>query len=252
MDLCGPSRTSVGQFSRMTWVAFLKYKSEALEKFKIFKALAESQTGCKLKCIRLDRGGEFTDYDFADLCNEHGIKQQFTIAGTPQQNGVVERKSRSVQQISRAMMQESNIPQTYWVEAVHIVVHILNKAHLRQNCDKTPYELWHGKLASIKHFRVFGSKCFIKNNDEKLGKFDARADEGIFLVYASKSKGYRCYNKRLHKIVESIDVIFDEDLPNRTRSTRCSNPPDNHEDENQDNDELSKATKDTELNSKCP
>ena len=85
-----------------------------------------------------------------------------------------------------------------------------------------------------------------------MGNFDARADEGIFLGYASKSKGYRCYNKRMHKIVESIDVRFDEDLPNRTRSTRCINPPDDHEDENQDNDELSKTTEDTKLNSKGP
>ena len=95
MDLCGPSRTKaprreyyfmliIDDFTRLKWVAFLKYKSEALEKFKIFKALAENQTGCKLKCIRSDRGGEFTDYDFAYLCNEHGIKQQFTISGTPE------------------------------------------------------------------------------------------------------------------------------------------------------------------------
>ena len=68
----------------MTCVSFLKYKSKALEKFKIFKALAKNQAGCKLKCIRSNRGGEFTDYDFADLCNEHVIKQQFTIIGTPQ------------------------------------------------------------------------------------------------------------------------------------------------------------------------
>ena len=92
----------------------------------------------------------------------------------------------------------------------------------------------------MKHFRVFGSKCFIKNNDEKIGNFDARADEGIFLGYASKSKGYRCYNKILHKIVERIDVRFDEDLPKKTRSTRCNNPPDDHEYENQNNDELRK------------
>ena len=148
------------------------------------------------------------------------------------------------------MMQEINIPQTHWAEAVHTTIHILNKDHLRPNYDKTPYELWHDKPASIKHFRVFGSKCFIKNSDENLGKFDARVDEGIFLGYASKSKAYRCYNKRLHKIMESIDVRFDEELPNRTRSTRCTNPPDDLEDENQDNDELNKITEDTELKSK--
>ena len=136
------------------------------------------------------------------------------------------------------MMQERNIPQTYWAEAVHTIVHILNKAHLRPNCDKTPYELWHGKPTSIKHFRVFGSKCFIKNNDDKLGKYDARADEGIFLGYASKSKGYRCYNKIMHKIVESIDVRFDEELLDRTRSTNYVNILNDHQDENQENTEI--------------
>ena len=106
--------------------------------------------------------------------------------------------------------------------------------------------------ASIKHFRIFGSKCYIKNNDENLGKFDARANEGIFLGYASKSKGYRCYNKTLRKIVESIDVRFDEELPNNTRDIDCSNPSNSHEEENQDDDETSKTTEDAELSSKAP
>ena len=86
MDLRGPLRTNapggesyfmliIDDFTRLTWVEFLKYKSEAIKKFKIFKALAKNQTGCKIKCIRSDRGGEFTDYDFADLCNEYRIKQ---------------------------------------------------------------------------------------------------------------------------------------------------------------------------------
>ena len=86
MDLWGPSRTNapggesyfmliINDFSRLTWMAFLRYKSEAFDKFQIFKALAENQTGCKLKCIRSDRGGEFTNDDFGDLCNECGIKQ---------------------------------------------------------------------------------------------------------------------------------------------------------------------------------
>ena len=139
------------------------------------------------------------------------------------------------------MMQESNIPQTFWAEAIHAAMHILKKSHLRPSSDKTPYELWHGKPASIKHSRVFGSKCYIKNNDENLGKFDAREDEGIFLGYASKSKGYRCYNKTLRTIVESIDVKFDEELPNKTRSTGCSNPPEDYEEENQDDDEINKT-----------
>ena len=82
--------------------------------------------------------------------------------------------------MARAMMQESNIPQTFWAEAVHTAMHILKKAHLRPSSDKTPYELWHGKPTSIKHFRIFGSKCYIKNNDENIRKSNARADEGYF------------------------------------------------------------------------
>jgi hypothetical protein len=76
------------------------------------------------------------------------------------------------------------------VEEIHTVFHILNKTHLRPHNDKTPYELWFGRLASIKHFKVFGSKCYIKNNDENIGKYDDRVDEGIFLGYTTNNKGY--------------------------------------------------------------
>jgi hypothetical protein len=226
MDLCGPSRQEgtgkenyfmliIDDYSRLTWVAFLKEKAEAFEKFKIFKALTETQTGKRLKAVRSDRGGEFMSRDFKEFCDEHGIKREYTIPRTPQQNGVVERKNRTVQEMARSMMNEKNIGQTYWVEAIHTIVHVLNKAHLRPQSDKTPYELWFGRPASIKHFRVFGSKCYIKNNDENLDKYDDRADEGIFLGYATNSKGYRCYNKRLHKMVDCIDVKIDEGIPAR-------------------------------------
>jgi hypothetical protein len=121
--------------------------------------------------------------------------------------------------MERSMMNERNIPQTYWVEEIHIVVHILNKAHLRPHSDKTPYELWFGRPASIKHFKVFGSKCYIKNNDENIGKYDDRVDEGIFLGYATDSKGYICYNKRLHKLVDCIDIKVYEEFSVRNVSS---------------------------------
>jgi hypothetical protein len=165
MDLCGPSRQEgtgkenyfmliIDDYSRLTWIAFLK--------FKIFKALIETQTGKRLKAVRLDRGGEFMSRDFKEFCDEHGIKREYTIPRTPQQNGFVERQNRTVQEMARSMMNEKNIGQTYWVEAIHTVVHVLNKAHLRPQSDKTPYELWLGRPASIKHFKVFGSKCYMK------------------------------------------------------------------------------------------
>jgi hypothetical protein len=135
--------------------------------------------------------------------------------------------------MARSMMNEKNIGQNYQVEAIHIAVHVLNKAHLRPQSDKTPYELWFGRPASIKHFRVFGSKCYIKNNDENLGKYDDRVDEGIFLGYAINSKGYRCYNKRLHKMVDCIDVKIDEGIPTREVYSNESSTEDTTKDEDE-------------------
>ena len=112
--------------------------------------------------------------------------------------------------MARAMLDDSGTPDMFWGEAAHTAANILNKAHVRVNSDKTPYELWYGNSPTVKHFKVFGSKFFIKNNDEKLGKFEPRADEGILLGYSSRSRAYKCYNKRLWKIVECIDVVIDE------------------------------------------
>jgi hypothetical protein len=221
MDLCGPSRQEgtgkenyfmmiIDDYSRLTWVSFLKEKVEAFEKFKIFKSLTKNQTRNKLKVVRSDIGGEFVSSDFMEFCDKHGIKREYTIPGTPQQNGVVERQNKTFQQMSRSMMNENNIGQTYWVESIHTTIPILNKAHLRPHSDKTPYELWHGRPATIKHFKFFGSKCHIKNNNENLGNYEDMADEGIFLGYATNSKGYICYNKRLHKLADCIEINVDE------------------------------------------
>jgi hypothetical protein len=112
--------------------------------------------------------------------------------------------------MARLMMNEKNIRETYWVEEIHTTIHILNKSHLRPHSEKTPYELRYGRHVSIKHFKFFGSKCYIKNNNENLGKYDDRVDEGIFLGYSTNSKVYRCFNKLLSKLVDCIDLKVDE------------------------------------------
>jgi transposase InsO family protein len=103
----------IDDYSRLTWVSFLKEKSEAFQKFKVFKALTENQIGKRLKAIRSDRGGDISSWNLKELYDKHGIKREYTIPRTPQQNGFVERHNRSVQQIARSMMNERNIPQTY-------------------------------------------------------------------------------------------------------------------------------------------
>jgi len=108
------------------------------------------------------------------------------------------------------MLDESGTPATFWGEVSFTVMTILNEANVQVNSNKTPYELWYGKPLTVKHFRVFGSKCFIKRIDEKHGKCEPIVDEGILLGYSSRSKGCKCYNKRLRKILERIDVVIDE------------------------------------------
>jgi len=194
----------------MCWISLLKNKDEAFEKFKAFKALVENESDRKIKCLKSDRGGEFIQDEFFDFFEQHGIKRQFFIARTPQQNAVVERMNIIVQQMAQEMLDESGTPATFWGEATFVAVTILNKENVRINRNQTLYELWYGKSLTVKHFRVFGTKCFIKMTNEKLGKFKSRAVEGIFLGYSSRSKGYKCYNKRFPNFFESIDVVIDE------------------------------------------
>eukprot|EP00253_Pinus_taeda_P034218 PITA_34218 len=163
----------------MCWIGLMKHKDEAFEKFKYFKALVENEPDHKMKCLRFDRGGEFTSNDFFNFCEEHGIRREFSTARTPQQNGVVERMNRMVQQMARVMLDESRTLATFWGEAAFAAVVILNKINVLVNNTQTPHELWY--------------------------------DEGILLGYSPHSKAYKCYNKSLGKNVESIDVVVDEE-----------------------------------------
>jgi len=169
----------------MCWIGLLKHKDEAFENFKAFKALVENESNCKIKCLRSDQGGEFTSDEFFDFCEEHGIKRQFSTTRTHQQNGVVERMKTTVQQMACAMLDESGTPATFWGEFAFAAVTILKQANVRVNNTQTPHELWYGKTPTVKYFKIFGSKCYIKRTDEKLGKFEPRADGGILLGYSS-------------------------------------------------------------------
>lgn len=146
------------------------------------------------------------------FCEEHGIKRYFSAPRTSQHNGVVEWRNQTVQEAARTMMKEENVPDVYWREAIHSAFYILNRVQIKGNNTKTPYELWKGEIPTVKYFKVFGSKCYIKRDDENLGKFDAICDEGIFLGYSTNSKAYKCFNKTLRKIVESANVKVDEDM----------------------------------------
>ncbi|GJR03598.1 retrovirus-related pol polyprotein from transposon TNT 1-94 [Tanacetum coccineum] len=153
MDLFGPSAVRsyggnrytlviVDDYSRYTWTRFLKDKTEAFDQFKIFSKKIQNQLGCTIVSIRTDHGREFdNEVQFGEFCNANGITHNFSAPRTPQSNGVVERKNRTLQEMSRTMLNEQSLPQKFWCNAVDTSTYILNRILIRAILGKTPYEL---------------------------------------------------------------------------------------------------------------
>ena len=112
--------------------------------------------------------------------------------------------------MDRTMLNEVNLLDMFWRESINTTVYTLNRGKIRVNNNKTPYELWKGRPTTVKYFKVFGRKCYMKRDDEELVKFESIDDEGILLGYLSIRKAYQCYNKALGKILESSNVKVDE------------------------------------------
>jgi hypothetical protein len=165
-----------------------------------------------------DHGREFEISKFEEFCLFYGIKQEFSSPIITQQNGVVERKNRVIQEIARVMIHSKNLAQHYWGEAVNTACHIINRVYPRPETNKTPYEIWRGKKPAVKYFKTFGSKCYILRDRENLGKFDSKSDEGIFLGYSKNSHAYMVFNKRTETVMESINVVVDDEEVERPSS----------------------------------
>jgi len=110
----------------------------------------------------------------------------------------------TVQQMARAMLDESRTPKTFWGEVAFAAITILNQANVQVNRTQTPHELWYGKTRTIKYFKVFGRKCYIKRTDEKLGKFEPRVDKGILLGYLPEVKDINVIVKDLGKLLKVL------------------------------------------------
>ena len=222
MDLIGPSRTMslggklyilviVDDFSRFTWVTFLAHKNEAFSSFTKLCRRLQNDKELKISNIRTDHGKELENESFAKFCDDLGIGHNFSAPRTPQQNGVVERKNRTLEEMARTMLCENSLPKYFWAEAVNTACFIINRAMIRPILKKTPYELWKGRKPNIGFFHAFGCKCYVLNNGkDNLGKFDSKSDEAIFLGYSITSKAFRVFNKRNLVVEESVHVVFDE------------------------------------------
>nr|GEX54151.1 retrovirus-related Pol polyprotein from transposon TNT 1-94 [Tanacetum cinerariifolium] len=201
----------VDDYSRYTWTRFLKDKIEAFDQFEIFSKKIQNQLRCT---IRTDHSREFdNEVQFGEFCNANGITDNFSAPSTPQSNGVVKKKNRALQQMSRTMLNEKSLPQNFWCNTVDTSIYILNRILFRVILGKTPYELLRGRKPTLDYFRVFRRKFFILKTKYYHTKFDPKLYEGVFLGYFQNSKAYIILSKHTRKVEESLNVIFDETPP---------------------------------------
>ncbi|KAE8678570.1 hypothetical protein F3Y22_tig00111403pilonHSYRG00065 [Hibiscus syriacus] len=196
----------IDDYSRRCWVYPIKKKSDVFSTFKNFKARVELDSGNKIKCFRTYNGGEYTSEEFDDFYRKEGIKRQFTVANTPQQNGVAEQMNRTLLERTRAMLRDTCLEKSFWAEAVNTACYLVNRAPSTAIELKTPIEMWTGKPANYSNLHVFGSIVYMMYNSQEISKLDPKSRKCKFLGYADGVKGYRLWDPTARKIHVEKDV----------------------------------------------
>ncbi|GJZ09383.1 retrovirus-related pol polyprotein from transposon TNT 1-94 [Tanacetum coccineum] len=221
MDLCGPMRVAsingkkyilviVDDYSRYTWTLFLRSKDETPEVLKDFLTMIQRNLQAQVITVRTDRGTEFLNKTLHAYFKEEGIEHQTSTPRTPEQNGVVERRNRTLVEAARTMLSASKLPLSFWAEAVATACYTQNRSIIISTHGKTAYHIINDRKPSIKHLHIFGCTCYITRDGENLDKMKEKGDPCVMVGYSTQSKGYRVYNKRTRLIVESIHIKFDE------------------------------------------
>ncbi|GJZ48028.1 putative ribonuclease H-like domain-containing protein [Tanacetum coccineum] len=219
MYLFGPNKKMyclvvTDDFSRFSWVFFLASKDETSGILKTFITGIENQINHKVKIIRCDNETEFKNSEMNQFCKMKGIKREFSVARTPQQNGVAERKNKTLIEAARTMLADSLLPTTFWAEAINTACYVQNRVLITKPHNKTPYELLIGRSPNLDFMRPFGCPVTILNTLDHLGKFEGKADEGFLVGYSVNSKAFRVFNTRTKKVEENLHIKFLENKPN--------------------------------------
>ncbi|GKE22964.1 putative ribonuclease H-like domain-containing protein, partial [Tanacetum coccineum] len=143
-----------------------------------------------------------------DICKEKVIKREYSVARTPQQNGMAERRNRTLIEAARTMLADFKLPTTFWAEAVSTACYVKNRVLVVKPHNKTPYELFRGIKPALSFMRPFGCYVTILNTLDNLGKFDGKSDEGFFVRYSLSSKAFRVYNTRTRRVEENLHIGF--------------------------------------------
>jgi transposase InsO family protein len=200
----------VDDYSSFTWVFFLQEKSQTQDTLKGFLRRAQNEFRLRIKKIRSDNGTEFKNSQIEGFLEDEGNKHEFSSPYTPQQNGIVERKNRTLLDMARIMLDEYKTPDRFWTEAINTTCYSINRLYLHRILKKTSYELLTDKKSNVSYFRVFGSKCFILIKRGIKSKFAPKAIEGFLLGYDSNTRAYKVFNKSTGLVEVSYDIVFDE------------------------------------------
>nr|GEX41109.1 putative ribonuclease H-like domain-containing protein [Tanacetum cinerariifolium] len=227
MDLFGPTFVKslnkksyylvvTDDYSRFSWVFFLATKDETSTILKTFITGIENQINHKVKIIRRHNKTKFKNHDLNKSCKMKWIKREFSVARTPQQNGVTERNNRTLIKDAKTMLADSLLPILFWAEAVNTACYVQNRVLVTKPHNKTPYELLLSSTPSIGFMRPFGCPVTILNTLDPLGKFDGKADEGFLVGYSVISKAFRVFNSRTRIVQETLHINFLKNQPNST------------------------------------
>ncbi|GKD06793.1 retrovirus-related pol polyprotein from transposon TNT 1-94 [Tanacetum coccineum] len=181
MDLCGPMRVAsvngkkyilviVDDYSRFTWVKCLRSKDEAPDFIIKFLKMIQVRLKMRVRRIRIDNGTEFVNQTLHEYYEKVGISHETSVSRSPQQNGVVERRNRTLIEASRTMLIYAKASLFIWAEAVATACYTQNRSVICLRHGKTPYDLLHDKLPDLSFFHVFGALCYPTNDSENLGK----------------------------------------------------------------------------------
>jgi transposase InsO family protein len=183
----------IDDFSRKSWIFFMKTKGHIFKQFQEFKALVEKQTRKKIKVLRSNNGSEYASNEFNEFCAREGIKRELIVLYNPQQNGVVERKNMDIVGVVRAMLHDQGLPLFIWVEGCNKTVYLQNMSPHRVLGDKTHEKDFYGKKHEFGKFRIFGFLTYSHVPSEKRIKLEPRTKMGIFVGYSDNSKDFCIY-----------------------------------------------------------
>ncbi|GJS75575.1 ribonuclease H-like domain-containing protein [Tanacetum coccineum] len=213
----------VDDYSRYTWTHFLRSKDETPGVLIDFLTLVQRGLHAQVTTVRTDKGMEFLNKNLHAYFAKEGIRHETSTARTPEQNGVVERRNRTLVEAARTMLSAAKVPLFFWAEAIATTCFTQNRSLVIPRHEKTPYHIINARKPSVKFFHIFGSLCYIVRDGENLDKMKEKGDACIFVGYSTQSKAYRVFNKRTRMIVETIHVNFDE-LPQMASDHVSSDP----------------------------